>query len=119
MRKVLVAEWGIQLGRLDVLHDKAKATDKIDDAGAYLTDLSARGFLDELQPWIAAGATAGDVLLGTKRIISCTSWTPDEDFGPLFWALTEISRKMDASQKLVVFITGKGELRKSFEQRYE
>lgn len=102
-----------------MLHDKAKSADPVGDVATYLTDLATRGFLDEVNPWTSDSMPMGEVLIPVKKIISCTSWSPDEDFEPLFWALAEVSAEMSSSQRLVVFITGKGELRDSFERRYK
>ncbi|KAJ8329052.1 mannosyltransferase [Batrachochytrium dendrobatidis] len=59
-------------------------------------------------------------------IVSCTSWTPDEDFGILFRALSLYdcaaqdrltkNKVTVPLSKLIVIITGKGPLRSSFEQ---
>lgn len=46
-------------------------------------------------------------------IVSSTSWTQDEDFSLLLKALPEYSSK-SASQKTLLFITGKGEMKDKF-----
>jgi len=60
-------------------------------------------------------------------IVVCpTSWTPDEDFDLVLEALERAERQLQArveepstssSEKLVVFLTGRGALRESFEAR--
>jgi len=52
-------------------------------------------------------------------IISSTSWTPDEDFGQLLEALLAFNRDLaKAAKRAVVIVTGKGDLRRQFEERY-
>eukprot|EP00928_Gymnodinium_smaydae_P007692 TRINITY_DN12752_c0_g2_i2.p1 TRINITY_DN12752_c0_g2~~TRINITY_DN12752_c0_g2_i2.p1 ORF type:complete len:504 (+),score=73.13 TRINITY_DN12752_c0_g2_i2:74-1513(+) len=118
MKAVLHSEWGINSERLSVLHDKAKAAEKIESPSVYLDDLLSRGYLEELRPWLTNTGSSEKVWRDAKKLISCTSWTPDEDFQPLFQALPEIAQQMRETQKLIVFITGKGDLRDSFEKQY-
>jgi beta-1,4-mannosyltransferase len=71
---------------------------------------------------------ARDVNLGSRRIplVVCpTSWTPDEDFDLLLEALERAERSLvasrgkgdQASPDLAVVLTGRGELRSTFEKR--
>lgn len=65
-----------------------------------------------------------DLPAGAARppIVVCpTSWTPDEDFDLLLEALERAERQLAragvASPALAVFLTGRGQLRETFEQR--
>ena len=49
-----------------------------------------------------------------RLVVSGTSWTPDEDFGILLQALAEYDAR-GRGPRLLVCITGKGPLRRSFE----
>ena len=55
-----------------------------------------------------------------KVAVTCTSWTADEDFGLLLSALKQVDSVLSESsmkfKSLVVFITGRGPLRKHYEQ---
>ena len=57
-------------------------------------------------------------------MVSSTSWTPDEDFQVLLDAIVESdkllkSSRSDRLRKIVFFITGKGPLRRKFEQQIQ
>ena len=55
-------------------------------------------------------------------VLSSTSWTADEDFGPLLTALDvcqEAYERDTSLPRILVVITGKGELRKAFEEQVE
>lgn len=53
------------------------------------------------------------------KIVSSTSWTPDEDFTWLFNNLETIARNLPTDLRMVIFITGKGELKEKFETEYK
>jgi len=121
MQKTLVQEWGIHESRLSVLHDKAKQPlEAISSPAKYIAELQKRGFLDTLQKDVGLGAVelAGGCMPDNVRtLVSCTSWSPDEDFSDLFDALPDIATRIDG--KLIIFITGRGELREQFETKYQ
>jgi beta-1,4-mannosyltransferase len=71
---------------------------------------------------------ARDLGLGARRIplvVAPTSWTPDEDFDLLLEALERAERTLrssrpasaDAAPDLAVLLTGRGEMKATFEQR--
>lgn len=63
---------------------------------------------------------AGEANLGAERlptVVCPTSWTPDEDFDLLLEALERADRKLPPVPSLAVILTGRGELRASFEAR--
>lgn len=68
-----------------------------------------------LSPHTGLGATRPPL------VVCPTSWTPDEDFDLMLEALERAERQLqtpgDESPKLAVFLTGRGALRESFEQR--
>ncbi|CAD7950131.1 unnamed protein product [Amoebophrya sp. A120] len=55
----------------------------------------------------------------TVKVVSSTSWTVDEDFTDLFHSLPEIAKRMKPKKKLVVFITGQGELRGFWQKHWQ
>lgn len=53
-------------------------------------------------------------------IVSCTSWTPDEDFGLLLDVLELLADRLAGGhEKLAIFITGRGTLRADFEAKLQ
>ncbi len=63
---------------------------------------------------------ASEANLGAERlptVVCPTSWTPDEDFDLLLEALERADRKLPPVPSLAVILTGRGELRASFEAR--
>jgi beta-1,4-mannosyltransferase len=101
-----------------------KATVVYDRPGAAFTRPTA----DEAKElW---GRIAAETMLGAARppIVVCpTSWTPDEDFDLVLEALERTERQINrdavagtvtgSPPALVVFLTGRGALRESFEKR--
>eukprot|EP00392_Amoebophrya_sp_AT5.2_P015349 g15551.t1 len=53
------------------------------------------------------------------KVVSSTSWTADEDFSDLFHNLVEIATRLDADKRLVIFITGRGELQAKWRLYWE
>lgn len=61
------------------------------------------------------------IILNENRpaiLVSSTSWTPDEDFGILLDALLKYDQKLGKNlPKIIAFITGKGPLKKFYEEK--
>jgi beta-1,4-mannosyltransferase len=97
---------------------RVTATVVYDRPGAAFTRSSPD---DASELWERISKEAG---LGATRppIVVCpTSWTPDEDFDLVLEALERAERRLHVSAgdvpKLVVFLTGRGELREAFNAR--
>ncbi|CAD7936589.1 unnamed protein product [Amoebophrya sp. A25] len=78
--------------------------------------------------WVSCSSSSSDFAKSTQvseqngdvvKIISSTSWTPDEDFSDLFHSLTTIAVGMQQGKRLVLFITGKGALRQHWQKYWD
>lgn len=95
---------------------RVKATVVYDRPGAAFT----RSSIDEAaELWTRISKAAGLNALRPPIVVCPTSWTPDEDFDLMLEALERAERQLRGrgDEQLVVFLTGRGALRESFEAR--
>ncbi|CAK9035925.1 unnamed protein product [Durusdinium trenchii] len=130
MRSRLASEWSVSA---TPLHDRPASMFRptpLEGQHALFLSLWDSGLLDRLSDWWPDGrsqtlfteVSEGQVSRSSSRphlVISSTSWTPDEDFNQLLDALPALDRDLaKAAKRAVVVVTGKGELRQQFEDRY-
>lgn len=104
-------QWGAR--EPAVLHDRPAAL--FAPTPAPQRELLLRRLAGEIGvPELAEAGASRPVLL-----ISSTSWTADEDFTPLLEAAAVLRRVDDAAMpRLVIVVTGRGQLRQSWEARF-
>lgn len=130
MQSRLADRWHV---RATPLHDRPAAMFRptaLQEQHVLFQKLRKEGLLDALSEWwpkeecetLFTQLFQGETSRSSCRphlIISSTSWTPDEDFGQLLEALPTFNRDLaKAAERAVVVVTGKGELRQQFEERY-
>eukprot|EP00435_Cladocopium_sp_Y103_P073236 s304_g42.t2 len=130
MQSRLADRWHV---RATPLHDRPAAMFRptaLQEQHVLFQKLWKEGLLDALSEWwpkdecetLFTQLLQGETSRSSCRphlIISSTSWTPDEDFGQLLEALPAFNRDLaKAAKRAVVVVTGKGELRQQFEERY-
>ena len=84
---------------------------------AALARIGSRAFPSTSEDAFWRGRSLADASKDRPTLVaSSTSWSADEDFDLLLDALIAYDKAQ--TQRLVIIVTGKGELRKRFEERY-
>ncbi|KAL0213175.1 hypothetical protein RCL1_006801 [Eukaryota sp. TZLM3-RCL] len=128
MKKFLVENFAIKNDLITVLYDRPAPVFK------SLSLIEKHNFLSKISPqlnWINHDKMNQSFLTSINHLgqisrdpdsvlaISSTSWTPDEDFTPLFNAIKNYNQisKIQKLPKLYLIITGKGPLKEFFQSK--
>lgn len=100
---------------------------KIEDKHSFFLKLAQNYKLNEIQSdnsdnTVFTESINGQIQMRQNRpalIVSCSSWTEDEDFQILFKALQNYQKDINGLPNLICILTGKGPLRQHYENLFQ